>query len=120
MSQQRIARTIFATTAVAVFAGLVIQVYVSANLQGARFTSVPSLIFNVFCYFTVSNVIVGVTTALLARRLDHPSTTFRMSAWPDLSRSQSPSSSSTRRWQRCRTCTAPPSLICCCTQLFRC
>lgn len=79
MSQQRIARTIFATTAVAVFAGLVIQVYVSANLQGARFTSVPSLIFNVFCYFTVqSNVIVGVTTALLARRLDHPSTTFRV------------------------------------------
>ncbi len=73
------ARILFAATALAVFAGLAIQVQVSATMTGTRFTSVGALVFNVFCYFTVqSNIIVGVTSALLARRLDRPSTTFRV------------------------------------------
>lgn len=73
------ARALFAATALAVFIGLVIQVHVSANLKGTQFTSVSGLVFNVFCYFTVqSNIIVGVTAALLARRLERASTTFRV------------------------------------------
>ncbi len=79
MTHQRIARALFATTALAVLVGLVVQIYVSANLKGTQFTSVPSLIFNVFCYFTVqSNIIVGVTAALLARRLEQLATSFRV------------------------------------------
>ncbi|MGI8697647.1 MAG: Pr6Pr family membrane protein [Mycobacteriales bacterium] len=79
MTRQRIARALFAVTALAVLVGLIVQVQVSAGLKGTQFTSTSSLVFNVFCYFTVqSNIIVGATAALLAVRLDHPSTVFRV------------------------------------------
>jgi len=79
VTRQRIARALFAVTALAVLVGLIVQVQVSAGLKGTQFTSTSSLVFNVFCYFTVqSNIIVGATAALLAVRLDHPSTVFRV------------------------------------------
>jgi len=79
VTRQRIARALFAVTALAVLVGLIVQVQVSAGLKGTQFTSTSSLVFNVFCYFAVqSNIIVGATAALLAVRLDHPSTVFRV------------------------------------------
>jgi len=73
------ARIFFALTALAVLVGLVVQLSVSAGLTGTRFGSTGSRIFNVFCYFTVqSNVLVGITTGLLAMRLDRTSTAFRV------------------------------------------
>ncbi len=74
-----IARAFFAATALAVLLGLIVQLDVSAHLTGTRFTSLGSRLFNVFCYFTVqSNILVGITTGLLAWRLDRPSTLFRV------------------------------------------
>lgn len=73
----RTARIWFASTAVAVLAGLVIQVLVVATATRSHWGSVPARIFNVFCYFTIeSNVILGVTCLLLAIRLDRRSQTF--------------------------------------------
>ena len=79
MLRPLLARAWFALTALSVLIGLIIQVDVSAGLKGTQFTSVGSLVFNVFCYFTVqSNVIVGVTTALLAVGPHRTSTVFRV------------------------------------------
>ncbi len=79
MLRPLLARAWFALTALSVLIGLIIQVDVSAGLTGTQFTSVGSLVFNVFCYFTVqSNVIVGVTTALLAVGPHRTSTVFRV------------------------------------------
>lgn len=78
MDRDRLARAFFGLTAFAVLAGMVVQLYVSAGLTGTQFTSVGARIVNVFCYFTIqSNLLVGITTALLAIRLDRPSTWFR-------------------------------------------
>ncbi len=72
------ARIVFAVTALTVFVGMIVQLHVSAGLKGTQFASVGSRLVNVFCYFTVqSNVIVGVTTLLLALRVNRPSTVFR-------------------------------------------
>lgn len=79
MLRPLLARACFALTALSVLLGLIIQVDVSSGLKGTRFTSVGSLVFNVFCYFTVqSNIIVGVTTALLASGPHRSSTVFRV------------------------------------------
>lgn len=75
----RVARAVYAVTAAAVFVGIAVQLQVSYELQGTMFTSTSSRLFNVFCYFTVqSNVLVGITTALLALRPDRDSTMFRV------------------------------------------
>lgn len=77
MNRSSLARTLFAVTALAVVAGIAIQVPVSAGLKGTTFDSPTALLVNVFCYFTVQgNILVGIATALLAIRLDRPSTVF--------------------------------------------
>lgn len=73
------ARPWFAATALAVLTGVIIQVFVSANNQHGLFPTAAGRVFNVFCYFTVqSNLIVGVTSLLLALRLERSSTVFRV------------------------------------------
>jgi hypothetical protein len=63
----RWARPWFAATAIAVLAGVVIQLFVSANSDVAFGGSPVNQALNIFAYFTVlSNVTVGVTTLLLA------------------------------------------------------
>jgi len=77
--EQRWARAWFATTAVAVFIGLVIQVFVTAAVDGGHFDSKPSRVANLLFFFTIeSNLIVGVTSLLLATRADRSSTAFRV------------------------------------------
>lgn len=64
-----LAQACFAATAVAVAAGVVIQVVVAATADPGQFDSAWARVLNVFCYFTtLSNVIVGVTCAALALR----------------------------------------------------
>jgi hypothetical protein len=78
VNRDRLARAFFGLTALAVLVGMVVQLYVSAGLTGSQFTTVGARIVNVFCYFTIqSNLLVGITTALLAIRLDRTSTVFR-------------------------------------------
>ncbi|KAA2256319.1 F420-dependent oxidoreductase [Solihabitans fulvus] len=78
MSKQQVGRAWFASTAVVVLVGLVVQVVVSARFTGGQFDSVGARIGNVFCFFTIqSNVLVGVTSLLLAIRVERPSTLFR-------------------------------------------
>lgn len=77
MDQRVLARGLFALTALAVLVGLVVQVEVTAGIRGGHFPGLGARVFNLFCYFTVqSNLIVGVTTALLALRLERTSTVF--------------------------------------------
>ena len=73
----RWARPWFAATAVCVIAGVALSVYSAAKNPG-YFHSGVERGFNAFAFFTIqSNLIVGGTTALLALRLDRPSTVFR-------------------------------------------
>ncbi|GAA0579236.1 Pr6Pr family membrane protein [Kribbella sandramycini] len=66
-------------TAVAVAAGIVIQLAVTANGAGGFFPDNPERVLNVFAYFTIqSNLLLGLTALLLALRPDRPqSTVFR-------------------------------------------
>jgi hypothetical protein len=69
----------FAVTAVAVFAGVVIQVEVAANATARFFDRPIERALNVFAFFTIqSNLIVGVTSLLLALNPDRRSTVFRV------------------------------------------
>ena len=69
----------FAVTATAVFAGLVIQVFVTAAADGGHFATPAARVANLSTFFTIeSNVIVGVTTLLLVLRPDLDSTVFRV------------------------------------------
>jgi hypothetical protein len=75
----RWARPWFAATAAAVLAGVIIQLFVSANSDTAFGGSPVNQAVNIFAYFTVlSNVIVGVTTLLLAIDPNRNSTVFRV------------------------------------------
>ncbi|SRR5713101_4844948 len=75
---QRWARPWFAATAVAVFTGLVINVFVAADNTTGHFHTAGARVLNVFSYFTIqSNLIVGVTTLLLALSLNRASNAFR-------------------------------------------
>lgn len=79
MTALKIARVWFAVTALAVFTGLVVQIVVTAGVTGGRFDSVGGRLVNLFCFFTIqSNVIVGVTTLLLALNPQRASTVFRV------------------------------------------
>jgi len=61
------ARPWFGATALAVFAGVVIQLFVSAHNEGVFGGSPWGRALNVFAFFTIqSNLIVGITTLLLA------------------------------------------------------
>ena len=73
------ARRVFAATALCVFAGIVIQLFVAADYSGGRFTTPLHRALNVFVFFTIqSNLILGVTTLLLAIRLERTSLVFRV------------------------------------------
>ncbi len=66
-------------TALVVLVGLVVQLVVSVRASGGHFTTVGGRLFNVFCFFTIqSNVIVGVTSLLLAIDPHRSSTVFRV------------------------------------------
>ncbi|GLZ37810.1 Pr6Pr family membrane protein [Actinokineospora sp. NBRC 105648] len=72
-------RVWFAVTAVAVLTGLVVQVFVTAGATTGLFPTTAGRLVNLFCYFTIqSNVIVLVTTALLAANPARGSTAFRV------------------------------------------
>jgi hypothetical protein len=75
------ARWAFGATAAVVLLGLVIQTQAVVSADEAFFDGTAARVFNMFCFFTVqSNVIVGITGALLAWRLDlgDHSTAFRV------------------------------------------
>lgn len=79
MNRESTARVVFGFTGLVVVAGLVVQASVTAGIKGSQFTTVPALLFNMFCFFTVqSNVLVAVTCLLLARRLERVGTVFRV------------------------------------------
>ncbi len=72
------ARVWFGATALVVFAGLLIQVLVTADNTEGFFETAAGRAFNVFCFFTVqSNVIVGITCLLLAHDPTRSSTAFK-------------------------------------------
>jgi hypothetical protein len=63
-----LARVVFAVTAACVVAGLAVQLPVSYHATGGRFTGWAA-VANTFAYFTVqSNLLVALTTGLLAVR----------------------------------------------------
>jgi len=73
----RTARLWFGLTALAVFTGIIVQVFVSANAKAEFFHTAGARVFNVFCFFTIqSNLIVGVTSLLLALNPNRSSTVF--------------------------------------------
>ena len=73
----RNARFFFGATSFVVFAGLILQVVLSATSDGGSFGSVKGKVFNFFCFFTVqSNIIVAITTGMLALKLNRTSVTF--------------------------------------------
>jgi hypothetical protein len=71
------ARWWFGLTAAAVAFGVVVNVAVAATSTGGFFSTAPARAFNVFCFFTIqSNLIVGITSLLLAIDPRRTSTTF--------------------------------------------
>ena len=74
---QRWARPWFAATAACVLAGIVIQLFVSADSPQFFGGSPVNRALNVFAFFTIqSNIIVGVTSLLLAVNPERSSTLF--------------------------------------------
>lgn len=77
--RERVARVAFGLTSALVTYGLVLQLVLVANNDQGRFTSVPARIINTLSFFTVqSNILVAVTTGLLALNLHRRSTVFRV------------------------------------------
>ena len=73
------ARFFFGATAALVTYGIVLQVVLAAGNETGRFASVAGRIVNTLSFFTVqSNVLVAITTGLLAVRLVRTSTLFRV------------------------------------------
>jgi hypothetical protein len=74
---ERVGRAWFAVTALVVAVGIVVQLFATADNDAGHFTGTKAVL-NVFCYFTIqSNILLGVTSALLAIRTDRTSTVFR-------------------------------------------
>jgi hypothetical protein len=75
--EARWARPWFAATSAAVLAGLIIQLFVTADNTAAFGGSPVNRALNVFAYFTIqSNLLVGVATLLLAVDPDRSSSWF--------------------------------------------
>jgi hypothetical protein len=71
------ARVWFGATAAAAAIGIGIQAVLVAGNSSGHFGTPAARVFNLFCFFTVeSNVIVCVTTLLLAMRLERSSAIF--------------------------------------------
>jgi hypothetical protein len=72
------ARAWFGLTTLVVFVGITIQVIVTANAGAGFFHTATSRALNVFAFFTIqSNLIVGVTSLLLALNPARSSTVFK-------------------------------------------
>lgn len=72
------ARTLFAVTALVVFVGIAIQVPVAMGVDTGFFDSPLKRGLNVFAFFTVqSNLLVGISSLLLAINPTRPSLAFR-------------------------------------------
>jgi hypothetical protein len=79
MDNPRVARLFFGFTSALVTFGLILQLRVAATNDEGLFESVPARIVNTLSYFTVqSNILVAVTTGLLAFRLQRSETWFRV------------------------------------------
>lgn len=79
MSASTIARWWFGLTALIVLAAVVISLVLALTGEYPQFGSPLADAFNVFAYFTIqSNLIVGVTSLLLALRPERRSTLFRV------------------------------------------
>lgn len=78
MNREQLARVWFAATAAVVLTGLVVQLFATASLDSGFFDTRTERVLNVFCFFTVqSNIIVGITSALLVVRTRRTSLLFR-------------------------------------------
>lgn len=80
MTDERKARLFFGATGVLVTFALLLQFILSITRDSSAgaFESTPARIVNFFSFFTVqSNILVAVTSGLLARNLDRQSTVFR-------------------------------------------
>ncbi len=78
MTLRGVARAWFGATAVVVAVALVIQFIVTASSAGVDFPNPIARTANVLAFFTIqSNIIVGITTGLLAHRLERDSWWFR-------------------------------------------
>lgn len=79
MGDQRVARWFFGVTSALVTFGIVLQLQVAATNDSGYFEAVPARIVNVLSYFTVqSNILVALTTGLLAVQLNRTQTWFRV------------------------------------------
>ena len=79
MDNPRVARWFFGLTSVLVTFGILLQLKVAAANDSGYFEGVPSRIVNVLSYFTVqSNILIALTTGLLAVHLGRPETWFRV------------------------------------------
>jgi hypothetical protein len=77
MLPDRPARLLAALTAATVLVGLGFQIHATAVSTDGFFTSKADRIANIFCFFTIlSNLLLALTCALLAARLDRPSPVF--------------------------------------------
>jgi len=76
---ERTARIWFGATAFVVFFGLVVQLFVVADLETGFFDTTTERVLNVFAFFTIqSNIILGVTCLLLALDPRRSSLVFRV------------------------------------------
>lgn len=78
MTKSGAGRIFHLVTALVVLAGLVVQLFVTANGTEGFFPDNPDRVFNMFAYFTIlSNVLLGGTTLLLAITPDRDSLLFK-------------------------------------------
>jgi hypothetical protein len=78
MQAGRIARIVFGVNALVVAVGVVVQLFVTADLEGGFFDSSLKRTLNVFVFFTIqSNILVGIGTGMLALGRARPTTWFR-------------------------------------------
>jgi hypothetical protein len=72
------ARVWWAVTALVVAVALVVQVRATLRLDEGFFDSDAERVANIFVFFTIwSNILVGITSAVLAARPEQPSVVFR-------------------------------------------
>jgi predicted aconitase with swiveling domain len=70
-------RAIAAVTALAVAAGVILQLIATSRGTSGVFATRPERILNVFCFFTVlSNLLLGATNCVLVRSPDRRTTVF--------------------------------------------
>lgn len=72
------ARAWFGLTALAVFTGVIVQLFVTASVKQGFFHTTTGRVLNVFCFFTIqANLIVGATSLSLVLNPSRSSTVFK-------------------------------------------